>query len=142
VLHNGGMASPRELVEQRWDAIPGCARVVACVLRCQSIKCPYTGAGAWATCVQTPSSETVLVEGALSPRARRTLPEGGLSPRARWTPPEGALRPRARRTSPEGVCSPRARRTLLEGCSAVPPWRAAGATRVVVMSCMCFRCVS
>jgi hypothetical protein len=70
------MASPRELVEQRRDAIPGRIRVVACVLRCQSIKCPYTGAGARVTCVQVPSSETVFAEGALSPRARRTLPEG------------------------------------------------------------------
>jgi hypothetical protein len=24
----------------------------------------------------------------------------------------------------------------------VPPWRAAGGTRVVVVSCVCFRCVS
>jgi hypothetical protein len=52
-----GMASPRELVEQRWNAIPGRAKVLVCVLRCQSIKCPYTGAGARATCVRVPSSE-------------------------------------------------------------------------------------
>jgi hypothetical protein len=37
------MASPGELVKQRRDAIPGRARVVACVLRCQGIKCPYGG---------------------------------------------------------------------------------------------------
>jgi hypothetical protein len=122
------MASPRELVEQRRDAIPGCVRVVACVLRRQSIKCPYAGVGAWTTCVQVPSSETVLAEGALSPRARRTPPEGALSPRARQTPPEGALRPQARRTPPEGA-------------SVVPPWRAAGATRVVIVSRVCFRFV-
>jgi hypothetical protein len=71
------MASPREFVKQHRDAIPGRVRVVARVLRRQSIKCPYTGAEAWATCVQVPSSETVLADGALSPRARRTLPEGG-----------------------------------------------------------------
>jgi hypothetical protein len=130
------MASPRELVEQRRDAIPGCARVVACVLRCHSIKCPYAGAGAWATCVQAPSGETVLAEGALSPRARRTLPEGVLSPRVRRTPPEGALRPRARRNSPEGASNPRARQTSPEGAFTVPPWRAAGATRVVIVSCV------
>jgi hypothetical protein len=75
-----------------------------------------------------PSSEAVLAEGALSPRARRTSPEGALIPRARRTLPEGAFNPRARRTSPEGA-------------SAVPPWRAAGATRVVIMSCTCFRFV-
>jgi hypothetical protein len=49
-----GMASPRELVEQRRDAIPGRAKVVVCVQRCQGIKCPYTGVGARATCVRVP----------------------------------------------------------------------------------------
>jgi hypothetical protein len=80
-------------------------------------------------CVQAPSSETVLVEGAPNPRAR-------------WTPPEGALRPQARRNSPEGGSNPRARRTSLEGHPAVSPWRAAGTTRVAVVLCMCFRWVS
>jgi hypothetical protein len=113
-----GMASPRESVEQHRDAIPGRARVVACVLRCQSIKCPYTGARARTTCVQVPSSEAVLAEGALSPRARRTSPEGVLRPRARRTPPKGTRSPRARRTLLEVARSPRAR---LEGRSVVPP---------------------
>jgi hypothetical protein len=58
-----GMASPRELVEQRRDAIPGRAKVVLCVLRCQGIKCPYTGAGARATCVLVPSSEANPAQG-------------------------------------------------------------------------------
>jgi hypothetical protein len=80
--------------------------------------------------------------GGVEPSSEADLARGGLSPRVRRTPPEGALRPRARRNSPEGASNPRARRTLLEGRSAVPPWRAAGATRVVVVSCMCFRCVS
>jgi phage-related protein len=52
-----GMASPRELVELRRDVIPGRAKVAACVLRYQGIKCSYTGAGAQATCVQVSSSE-------------------------------------------------------------------------------------
>jgi hypothetical protein len=79
--------------------------------------------------VQVPSSEADLAEGAFSPRARWTTPEGAFSPRARQTPPEGAFNPRARRTS-------------LEGASAVPPWRAAGATKVVIASRSCFRFVS
>jgi hypothetical protein len=70
------VASPRELVEQRRDAIPGRAKVAACVLRCQGIKCPYTGAAAWTTCMRVRSSETVLTERALNPLARRTSPEG------------------------------------------------------------------
>jgi hypothetical protein len=136
-----GMAFPRELVKQRRNAIPGRGRVVARVLRCQSIKCPCTGAGAWTTCVQVPSSEAVPAEGVLSPRARRTSAEGALRPQARRTSPEGALSPRARQTSPEGASNPRARRTSPEGLSAVPPWRAAGGTRVVIVSCVCFRFV-
>jgi hypothetical protein len=80
------------------------------------------------TCAQVPSSEADLTEGAFSPRARRTLPEGAFSPRARRTLPEGAFNPRARRTSPVGA-------------STVPPWRAAGATRIVIALCTCFRFV-
>jgi hypothetical protein len=80
--------------------------------------------------------------GGVEPSSEADLAQGGLSPRARRTPPEGVLRPRARRNSPEGTSDPRARRSLLERCSVVPPWRAKRATRVVVVSCMCFRCVS
>jgi hypothetical protein len=137
------MASPRELVEQRRDAIPGRAKVVVRVLRCQGIKCPYTGAGARGTCVRVPSSEADPARGGAQPSSEADFTRGsGLSPRARRTPPEGALRPRARRTSPKGASNPRARRTSLEGRPAVPPWRAAGTTRGVVVSCTCFRCVS
>jgi hypothetical protein len=123
------MAFPRESVEQHQGVIPRCVRVVARVPWCRSIKCSYTGAGAGTTCVPVPSSEVVLAEGALSPRARRAAPEGALSPRARRIPPEGAFNPRARWTSPEGA-------------SAVLPRQAAGATRVVSVSCACFRFVS
>jgi hypothetical protein len=81
--------------------------------------------------------------GGVEPSSEADLARGvGFSPRARRTPPEGALRPRARRNSPEGASNPRARRTSLEGRPAVPPWRAAGATRVAVVSRMYFRCVS
>jgi hypothetical protein len=109
------MAFPWESVEQHRGVIPRRIRVVVRVLWCQSIKCPYTGAGARTTRVQVPSSEAILAEGAFSPRARRTSPEGAFSPRVRRTSPEGA--------------------------SAVPPWRAAGATRVMIVSCVCFRFV-
>jgi hypothetical protein len=72
------MASPRELVEQRRDAIPGRAKVAACVLRCQGIKCPYTGAGAWATCVQVPSSEADPAQGGVYPSSEADLARGGV----------------------------------------------------------------
>jgi hypothetical protein len=40
-----------------------------------------------------------------------------------------------------GVSNPRARRTPPEGAFVVPPWRAAGATRVVIVLRACFRFV-
>jgi hypothetical protein len=75
-----GMAFSRESVEQHRGVIPRRVRIVVRILWCRSIKCLYTGAGAGTTCVQVPSSEAVLAEGVLSPRARRTSPEGALSP--------------------------------------------------------------
>jgi hypothetical protein len=64
------------------------------------------------------------------------------SPRARRTSPEEAFNPRVRRNSPVGAFSPRASEGRPRGHSAVPPWRAAGATRVVIVSCTCFRFMS
>jgi hypothetical protein len=72
------MASPRELVEQRRDMILGCAKVAACVLRCQGIKCPNTGAGARATCVQVPSSESDPNRGGVYPSSEADLARGGV----------------------------------------------------------------
>jgi hypothetical protein len=78
-----GMAFPRELVKQRRDAIPGRVRVVARVLRCQSIKCPYTGAGTWMTCVQVPSSDVDLAQGGVEPSSEVDLARVGVEPQAR-----------------------------------------------------------
>jgi hypothetical protein len=74
------MASPRELVEQCRDTIPGRDRVATCVLWCQSIKCPYTGAGAWATCVQVPSSETDPARGGVRASSEADPARGGAYP--------------------------------------------------------------
>jgi hypothetical protein len=73
-----------------------------------------------------PSSEVDPTRGALRPRARQNSPEGASRSRKRQTPLEGTSNPRVRRTPPEGAF-------------VVPPWRAAGATRVVIMSRVCFR---
>jgi hypothetical protein len=87
-----------------------------------------------------PSSEVDLARGG-SPRVRQTPNEGALRLRVRRNSPEGALRPRRRRTTLEGTSNPQARRTPPEGSFVVPPWRAAGATRVVIVSRACFRFV-
>jgi hypothetical protein len=72
------MASPRELVEQRQDAIPERAKVAVCVLQCQGIKCPYTGAGAQATCVQVPSSEADPARGGVKTSSEAELARGSV----------------------------------------------------------------
>jgi hypothetical protein len=77
----------------RWnsrDAIPGRVRVVACVLRCHGIKCPYGGRGA--DDVHAGAFERDGPRrGGVEPSSEADLARGGVSPRVRWTPPEGAL---------------------------------------------------
>jgi hypothetical protein len=80
VLHSGGDGLPKELVKQRRDKIPGRVRVVARILRCQSIKCPYTGAGAGTTCVQAPSSEADFARGGVEPSSEADLARGSVEP--------------------------------------------------------------
>jgi hypothetical protein len=136
------MASPRELVEQCRDAIPGRTRVVVCVLRCQSIKCSYAGAGARATCVQGPLSEADFARGGIQPSGEADPARGSVEAPSEANPARGVAQPSSEADLTRRTSIPRARRTSLEGRFAVPPWRAAGATRIVVVSCMCSRCVS
>jgi hypothetical protein len=67
---------------------------------------------------------------------RGGLCRGGVEPSSEAVSAEGALSPRARRTPLVGASIPRARRTPPEGAPAVPPWRAAGAARVVIVLCV------
>jgi hypothetical protein len=68
-------------------------------------------------------------------------PMGGVEPSSEADPARGGVKASSEAELARGASNPRARRTLLEGRSGVPPWRATGATRVVVVLCMCFRCV-
>jgi hypothetical protein len=63
------------------------------------------------------------------------LERGGPRPRGCAAIERGGPHPRGRLALERG--GPRSR-----GRSAVPPWRAAGATRVVTVSCTCLRFVS
>jgi hypothetical protein len=76
------------------------------------------------TCVQEPSSEADRTRGGVQPSGQADPARGGVQP-------SGEADPTLKRGGPR----PRGR-------SAVPPWRAAGATRVVIVSCACFRFVS
>jgi hypothetical protein len=78
VSHSSGDGLPRESAEQHRDAIPGRVRVVARVLRCRSIKCPYTRAGAG-----DDVRAGALERGGPCPRGCRALERGGPCPRER-----------------------------------------------------------
>jgi hypothetical protein len=95
------MAFPRESVKQHRDAIPGRVRVVARVLLCQSIKCPYTGAGAWTTCVQVPSSEAVC--------------RGGVEPSGKADPARGSAEASSEADSTRGCVQPSSEADLTRG---------------------------
>jgi hypothetical protein len=90
-------------MEQRWDAIPGCARVVACVLRCHSIKCPYTGAGAWTTCVQVPSSEADPARGGVEPPSEADPARGGVKASSEVVLARGGAQPSSEADLTRGV---------------------------------------
>jgi hypothetical protein len=85
-----GMSSPRELVKQRRDAVPGRARVAACVLRCQGIKCPHGGRSV------DDVRAGALERGGHRPRGRSALERGGHHPRGRSALERGRSRPRGR----------------------------------------------
>jgi hypothetical protein len=85
------MAFLRESVEQHRGVIPRRVRVVARVLRCRSIKCPYTGgrsgddvrAGALERRGPRrggvePSSEADLARGGVEPSSEADLTRGGV----------------------------------------------------------------
>jgi hypothetical protein len=81
-------------------------------------------------CEWVPSSEADPARGGAQSSSEADLARGaGLSPRARRTPPEGGVYP-----SSEAI--------LTRGASTALHWRAAGATRVAVVLCICFRCAS
>jgi hypothetical protein len=86
------MASPSELVEQCRDAIPGRAKVAVCVLWCQGIKCPYTGAGARATCVRVSSSEADPARVGVEPSSKAELARGSVYPSSEADLTRGASR--------------------------------------------------
>jgi hypothetical protein len=65
----------------------------------------------------------------------RALEQGGPRPRSRLVLERGGPRPRGRSALERGGPRPR-------GHSAVSSWWAAGGTRVVIVSCACFRFVS
>jgi hypothetical protein len=80
-------------VEQRRDVIPGRVRVVARVLRCQSIKCPYTGAEAWTKCMQVASSEADPARGGVQPPGEADPARGSAEASSEMDTARGGVQP-------------------------------------------------
>jgi hypothetical protein len=81
-------------------------------------------------------------EGVLSPRARRTLVEGQGEPSSEADPARGGVKASSEADLAQASVYSSIEADLTQGASAVLPWRAAGATRAVVVLCVCFRCAS
>jgi hypothetical protein len=115
------MASPRELAEQRRGVIPRHVRVGArpCGVRALNARTrvrEQVRTGAWRMCAWVPSSEA--------------------------DPARGGVKASSEADPARGSVYPSSEANLTRGASAALHWRAAGATRVVVVLCMCFRSAS
>jgi hypothetical protein len=67
---------------------------------------------------------------------------GGVEPSSEADPARGGVKASSEADLTRGIDYPSSEADLTRGASAVSPWRAAGATRVAVVLCVCFRCVS
>jgi hypothetical protein len=65
-----------------------------------------------------------------------------LVPSSEADPARGGVKASSEADLTRGSVYPSSEADLTRGLSAVWPWQPAGATRGVVVSCMCFRCVS
>jgi hypothetical protein len=148
VLNSGGDGLPPGVGE----TAPGCdsqaCQSSGATLWRQSIKCPYararTGARGRVGKARVGALErsgprrrgcSALERG--GPRSR-----GGAEPSSEADPARGGVRASSEADLARGSVYPSSEVDFTRGASAVLSWRAAGATRVVVVLCMCFRCAS
>jgi hypothetical protein len=117
-------------------------------LRHQSIKCPYARAGTGACGDAGKARAGALKRSGPRPRGCSALERD--RPRSRGTvePPSeaksarGGVRASSEVDLARGSDYPSSEADFTRRASAVLSWRAAGATRVMIALCMCFRCAS
>jgi hypothetical protein len=80
-------------------------------------------------CAWVPSSEADPAQGSTQPSSEADPARGDVKASSEADPARGSVYPSSEAN-------------LTRGASAALHWRAAGATRVVVVLCMCFRCAS
>jgi hypothetical protein len=121
VLNSGGNGLPRELAKQRRGVVLRRVRVVArpCGVRALNARTrvrEQVHAGAWGRRAWVPSSGAGPARGGAEPSSEADPAQGGV------------------RASSEA--------DFTRGVSTMLSWRAAGATKVVFVLCMCVRCAS
>jgi hypothetical protein len=134
------MASPRELAKQRRGVIPRRVRVVArpCGVRALNAHTrvrEQARVGALEQSGPRPRGCSALERG--GPRSR-----GGAEPSSEADPTRGGVGASSEADSARGSVYPSSEADFTRGASVMMSWRAAGATRVVFVLCMCFRCAS
>jgi hypothetical protein len=134
------MASPRELAEQRRGVIPRRVRVGArpCSVRALNARTrvrEQVRVGAFERSGPRLRGRSALERG--GPCSR-----GGVEPSSEAGPAQGGVKASSVADPARGSVYPSSEADQTRGASAVLSWRAAGATRVVVALCMCFRCAS
>jgi hypothetical protein len=135
------MASPREFAEQRRGVIPRCVRVGVRPCGVRALNARTRGSvgnarmGALERSEPRPRGRSALEQG--GPRSR-----GGVDPSSKADPARGGVKASSEADPARGSVYPSTEADLTRGASTVLHWRAAGATRVVVVLCMCFRCAS
>jgi hypothetical protein len=114
----------------------------------QSIKCPYARAGTGARGGVGKARVGALERSGPRPRGCLALERGGpcsrggAEPSSEADPAGGGVRASSEADLARGSVYPSSEADFTRGASAVLSWRAARATRVVVVLCMCFRCAS
>jgi hypothetical protein len=147
VLNSGGDGLPRELAKQRRGVIPRCVRVVArpCGVRALNARTcvrEQVCAGAWERRAWVPSSDADRPRGCSTLERGRPRSRGGAKPSSEADPSRGGVRASSEADLTRGSVYPSSEADFTRGASAVLSWRVAGATRVVVVLCMWFRCAS
>jgi hypothetical protein len=135
-----------------WRTAPGrdsqaCQSSGAALWR-QSIKCPYTRAGAGARGGVGKARVDALEQSGPRPRGCSALERGGprssggAEPSSEADPARGGVKASSEADLARGSVYPSSEADFTRGAFAVLSWRVAGATRVVVVLCMCFGCTS
>jgi hypothetical protein len=114
----------------------------------QSIKCSYARAGTGVRGSAEDARVGALEQSGPRPRGCSALerggprPRGGVEPSSEADPARGGVKASSEADPTRGSVYPSSEANLTRGASAALHWRAAGAARVVVVLCMCFRCAS